>query len=76
MPVILAAAMALSTAPPSPVHAIIADTVWKGEVRVQGQLVVEKGVKLVILPGTKVLFLPGKKDEEGLSDSGCWLMGR
>ena len=51
------------------------DEVWSGKVKVEGQIVVEKGATLTIEPGTKVQFLPGKLDEEGLSDSGLVVKG-
>lgn len=31
---------------------------WEGEVRIQGQVVIEKGAILTIAPGTRVLFMP------------------
>jgi hypothetical protein len=39
------------------------DTVWSGEVTVQGDLILEKGSRLTVLPGTDVVFYPaGNKD--------------
>jgi nitrous oxidase accessory protein NosD len=57
-------------------HALAKDAVWSGTVKVEGQLVVEKGVTLTVMPGARVLFLPGKLDEEGLAQSGLLVRGR
>ena len=57
-------------------HALSKDAVWTGEVKVEGQLVVEKGATLTVMPGTVVKFLPGKLDEEGLAECGLLVRGR
>ncbi len=70
-----AALVILISAAPVYAQSLGSDATWSGTVKVEGQLVVEKGVTLTIKPGTKVVFLPGKLDEEGLSDSGMLIKG-
>lgn len=57
---LLAFLCACAAAPPRPVppqDAVIErDTVWRGEVRVEGVVLVRKGATLTLLPGTRVLF--------------------
>jgi len=69
------AAVFIIYAPPAFAHSMTSNTVWSGTVKVEGQLVVEKGVTLTVKPGAKVLFVPGKLDEKGLSDSGMLVKG-
>jgi hypothetical protein len=69
------AAITLIAAHAAHAKSLTADEVWSGKVKVEGQVVVEKGATLTIEPGTKVMFLPGKLDEEGLADSGLVVKG-
>jgi len=75
MPTTAIVLLALAFASPALAQSIVKDARWSGDVRVKGQLVVEKGVTLTIEPGTKVNFLPGKLDEEGLADCGLLVKG-
>jgi len=56
------------------------DTVWSGEVRVDGVVHVRKGATLTILPGTRVAFVPGRigtvDEHEGFAGSGIKVEGR
>ncbi len=45
------------------------NTVWKGEVLVDGQITVAHGVTLEILPGTNVRFVRRDTDRDGLGDA-------
>lgn len=78
MKLITAIALAVTTlvfASPSMAQSMADNVRWSGTVKVEGQLVVEKGATLTIEPGTKVTFLPGKLDEEGLAESGLLVKG-
>lgn len=74
---LLAAALTAILLLPTFAHAqsLTKDARWSGDVKVQGQLIVEPGVKLTIEPGTTVRFMPGKLDEEGLAESGLVVKG-
>ncbi len=56
------------------------DTVWSGEIRVDGVVHVRKGATLTILPGTRVAFVPGRvgtgDEHEGFAGSGIRVEGR
>ena len=69
------ALLTLAIARSAMAHTMSKDARWSGTVKVEGQLVVEKGATLTIKPGTKVVFLPGKLDEEGLAESGLLVKG-
>ncbi|MHB8834610.1 MAG: NosD domain-containing protein [Candidatus Methylomirabilia bacterium] len=47
---------------------IAADSVWRGEVTVVGQVVVKKGATLTIEPGTTVRFAWSDEDGNGIGD--------
>lgn len=47
---------------------ITVDTVWQGEVVIDGSVKVAKGATLTILPGTDVSFVRLDQDEDGLGD--------
>jgi parallel beta-helix repeat protein len=47
---------------------IHADTVWQGEIRIDGQVKVFKGATLTILPGTDIAFVRRDHDRDGLGD--------
>ncbi|MBI2076213.1 MAG: right-handed parallel beta-helix repeat-containing protein [Candidatus Aenigmarchaeota archaeon] len=51
---------------------ITSDEVWSGEIRVAGDIIVPKGVKLIIKPGTKVL-VAANKDAGNLMTIPFWL---
>lgn len=44
------------------------DTVWQGEVVIEGQAKVFKGASLTLLPGTRVSFVKQDLDQDGLGD--------
>ena len=69
------AVLSLVFASPCMAQSMSKNARWSGTVKVEGQLVVEKGATLTIEPGTKVEFLPGKLDEEGLAESGLLVKG-
>ncbi len=52
------------------------ETVWSGEVQIDGVVTVKKTAQLVILPGTKVLFVPHDKDGDGIGDAELLIEGR
>jgi hypothetical protein len=47
---------------------IKSDTTWSGEIHIEGQTVVKKGVTLTILPGTTVKFLWSDTDKNNIGD--------
>lgn len=51
------------------------EIVWQGEVTIQGDVVIEKGERLVIQPGTRVLFAFQDGDGDGAGDSGITVKG-
>lgn len=75
IPATVLAVLTLVFASPSMAKSMANSARWSGTVKVEGQLVVEKGATLTIEPGTKVTFLPGKLDEEGLAESGLLVKG-
>ena len=48
---------------------ITLDTVWSGEVVIDGTVKVAKGAKLVIAPGTDIRFVRRDRDQDGLGDA-------
>ena len=72
---LLTAASLLIAAQAAEAGSLAKDATWSGTVKVEGQLVVEKGATLTLKPGTRVEFVPGKMDEEGLADSGLVVKG-
>lgn len=56
------------------------DTVWSGEVRVDGIVHVRKSATLTLLPGTRVVFaakrFPASEEHEGFSGPGFHVEGR
>lgn len=48
---------------------IARDSVWQGEVLIEGKVHFRKGVNLTILPGTDIRFVPRDLDRDGLGDS-------
>ncbi len=60
--------------------AVARDTVWSGEVRVDGVVHVRKGATLTILPGTRVGFVPARiaaaDEHEGFAGPGIKVEGR
>ncbi len=52
-----------------PVRGIRHDETWRGEVRVRGSVVVQKGATLTIMPGTTVRFERIDVDGDGIGDS-------
>jgi hypothetical protein len=75
IPTVALAVLTLVFASPAMAQSMAKSARWSGTVKVEGQLVVEKGVTLTIEPGTNVVFLPGKLDEEGLAESGLLVKG-
>ncbi len=45
------------------------DTVWQGQVEIDGSVKVFKGATLTLLPGTDVSFVPRDADRDGLGDA-------
>ncbi len=45
------------------------DTVWQGQVVIDGSVKVFKGATLTLLPGTDVAFVPRDADRDGLGDA-------
>lgn len=58
-----------------PVRGIRQDETWRGEVRVRGSVVVQKGATLTILPGTTVRFEKIDVDGDGIGDSELYVEG-
>ncbi len=58
-----------------PVRGIRGNETWRGEVRVRGSVVVQKGATLTILPGTTVRFEKIDIDEDGIGDSELYVEG-
>lgn len=58
-----------------PVRGIRHDETWRGEVRVRGSVVVQKGATLTILPGTTVRFEKIDVDGDGIGDSELYVEG-
>ncbi len=56
------------------------DTVWSGEVTVDGVVLVRKGATLTVMPGTRISFsgkkIPVSDEHEGFSGSGIKVEGR
>lgn len=57
------------------VRGIRQDETWRGEVRVRGSVVVQKGAVLTILPGTIVRFERIDVDGDGIGDSELYVEG-
>lgn len=66
---------AASRAAALPVRGIARDETWRGEVRVRGSVVVQKGATLTILPGTVVRFEKIDVDVDGIGDSELYVEG-
>lgn len=47
---------------------LVRDTVWSGQVLIDGSVKVFKGATLTILPGTEIRFVPRDIDRDGLGD--------
>lgn len=45
------------------------ETVWRGEVRIDGVVTVKKTGRLVVEPGTRVIFAPRDIDGDGIGDA-------
>jgi len=58
-----------------PVRGIRQDETWRGEVRIRGSIVVQKGATLTILPGTTVRFEKIDVDGDGIGDSELYVEG-
>ena len=58
-----------------PVRGLDRDETWSGEVRIRGQVVVPKGVRLTILPGTVIRFERIDVDGDGIGDSELYVEG-
>ena len=58
-----------------PVRGIRSDETWRGEVRVRGSVVVQKGATLTIMPGTVVRFERIDVDGDGIGDSELYIEG-
>ncbi|MGE5188768.1 MAG: right-handed parallel beta-helix repeat-containing protein [Gemmatimonadota bacterium] len=58
-----------------PVRGIRQDETWRGEVRVRGSVVVQKGATLTILAGTVVRFERIDVDGDGIGDSELYVEG-
>ena len=48
---------------------ILADTVWQGNITIDGTVRVAKGATLTIRPGTKIAFVRRDRDQDGLGDA-------
>jgi len=53
----------------------VREIVWQGEVALQGDVVIEKGERLVIRPGTRVLFAFQDANGDGAGDSRITVKG-
>ena len=51
------------------------ETVWSGEVTIDGVVTVKKSGRLVIEPGTRVLFVHRDHDGDGIGDSELLIEG-
>lgn len=52
------------------------DTVWRGSILIDGQVLVAKGVTLSIEPGTDIAFVPRDRNQDGLGDGTLIIEGR
>jgi hypothetical protein len=52
------------------------DTFWKGNILIDGMVVVKRGVTLTIEPGTIISFNKRDRDKNGIGDSGIMVEGR
>ncbi len=48
---------------------LVSDTLWQGEIVVDGEVTVAKGVTLTIAPGTHIRFVRRDADRDGLGDA-------
>ncbi len=58
-----------------PVRGIRQNETWRGEIRIRGSVVVQKGATLTILPGTTVRFEKIDVDGDGIGDSELYVEG-
>lgn len=72
---IIATGPALATVRYSGEQTLWQDTVWEGEVRVDGILTVAPEVTLEIRPGTKVLFSRRDTNRDGIGESELFIQG-
>lgn len=52
------------------------DTVWRGSILIDGQVLVAKGATLSIEPGTDIAFVPKDGNQDGLGDGTLIIEGR
>ncbi len=52
------------------------DTVWEGEVVIEGVVVVRRGVTLTITPGTRIRFRKIDRNKDGIGDGEIRVLGR
>ena len=55
---------------------IAQDTVWSGQIVIDGSVKVAKDATLTITPGTDILFVPRDADQDGLGDAVLVVEGR
>lgn len=55
---------------------LTADTVWRGQILIDGQVMVAKGVTLSIEPGTDIAFVRKDLNQDGLGDGTLIIEGR
>ena len=56
-------------------EALIGDTIWKGRVRIQGQVRLPPKARLIILPGTVVEFTRKDTNGDGIGENGLQIQG-
>lgn len=52
------------------------DTVWQGEIRIKGVVLVKRGATLTIKPGTRIRFIRLDRDHNGIGDGEMMIEGR
>lgn len=57
-------------------HVLTEDTVWSGEVTIEGVLLVGRKATLRIRPGTRVRFRKTDRDNDGIGDGEIRILGR
>lgn len=57
-------------------HVLAEDTVWSGEVEIEGVLLVGRKATLRIRPGTRVRFRKTDRDNDGIGDGEIRILGR
>jgi len=55
---------------------LTADTIWRGEILIDGQVKVAKGVTLTIEPGTEIAFVRKDLNQDGLGDGTLIIEGQ